>query len=167
MPFTAFMEELLNLWNVLLFEVHYICNLNSLKSCLRKKKKALKIPLCLLKHGELLPAGEASLLNWVIEHIDGFVSAKMSISALKSLMVVFDVLLISSVKFECCHWSGSGGGMMELNANTNSSPGAEGLVLCRPPVHELCQRGRPPPCLHIAPAPVLRRPALPAEKLAK
>lgn len=35
----------------------------------------------------------------MIEHIDGFVSAKMSISALKSLMAVFDVLLISPVKF--------------------------------------------------------------------
>lgn len=68
-----------------------------------------------------LTGREASLLNRWIEHIDGFVSAKMSISALKSLMVVFDVLLISSVKFECCHWSGSGGGMRELNANPNSS----------------------------------------------
>lgn len=48
----------------------------------------------------------------------------MLISALKSLMVVFDVLLKSPVKFDCCHWSGIEGGMKELYANPNRSHGA-------------------------------------------
>lgn len=47
-------------------------------------------------------------------------------------MVVFDVPLISAVKVECCHWSGSGGGMRGLNAYSSSSPGAEGLLLQTP-----------------------------------
>lgn len=58
---------------------------------------------------ELKQVSSSSLCFTAQFKVKVFVSAKMSVSALESIMVIFDVPLITLVKFKSFHWSARDG----------------------------------------------------------